>query len=221
MLFRSSAEGTAGSSLYQNFANFNILNDVVVYSTQWNKEGGQATDAIGKNDTIRAVQPNGQGKKDYQSFPTTDGNYIQANLFEPQGVYFAVYNNKTKPTFYLFENQSAKAINIDQATFDKTYPTFLLSPSGKQTLWTELRDGKNAIFTGDSNAGNKKQAANLSDFSPYGWYSDSYTLVSKNGSELFITPVSGLNANQQPLKVSDYYKPAQTYAGYGYGYGGL
>ena len=35
-------------------------------------------------------------------------------------------------------------------------------------------------------------------------------------------PASGLSADRQPLKVTDYYKPgSQTYAGYGYGYGGL
>jgi hypothetical protein len=61
----------------------------------------------------------------------------------------------------------------------------------------------------------------LSDYSPYGWFSDSYTLVSKNASELYIMPTSGPAKSRQPLKITDYYKPAQTYVGYGYGYGGL
>ena len=34
-------------------------------------------------------------------------------------------------------------------------------------------------------------------------------------------PASGLGSGQQPVKLTDYYKPAQTYNGYGYGYGGL
>lgn len=222
-LDQTTAEGSAGSSAYQNFGSFYITDDLVVYTTQWNKEGAAPSSATlaGKNDTIRGIQPNGQNKKDYQSFPSADNNYIQASPYEPQGIYFAVYNNNSKPTFYAFENQAVKTSNIDQATFDKTYPTFLLSPSGSQTFWTELRDGKNALFIGDANAGNKKQVATLSDYSPYGWFSDNYTLVSKNSSELYITSPGSLSANRAPLKITDYYKSAQSYAGYGYGYGGL
>jgi hypothetical protein len=82
-----------------------------------------------------------------------------------------------------------------------------------------LRDGKNALFIGDTNAGNKKQIASLSEYSPYGWYSDSYVLVSKTSSQLYI--MSPTNPNEPPLKITDYYKPAQTFQGYGYGYGGL
>ncbi len=220
-LDQSQSEGSAGNSVYQSFANFYIVDDLVVYTTQWNREGSTITIDADKNDTIRGVQSNGQNKKDYQTFSSANNNYIQASPYEPQGIYFAVYDNNSKPTFYQFENKSVKTASIDQATFDKTYPTFLLSPSGNQTLWTELRDGKNAIFTGDANAGNKKQIVGLDEYSPYGWYGEAYILVSKNSSELYIVPTAGLSSGRMPLKVTDYYKPAQTYAGYGYGYGGL
>lgn len=221
-LDQTTAEGTAGNSAYQSFANFYVLDDLVVYTTQWNKESNSGTiDISAKNDTIRGVQSNGQNKKDYQSFPSTNNNYIQASPYEPQAVYFAVYDNNSKPTFYEFENQAVKKSTIDQATFDKTYPTFLVSPSGGATLWTELVDGKNTLFTGDTNAGNKQPLASNGDYSPYGWYSDSYVLVSKNSSELYVMPATGLPKDRPALKVTDYYKPAQTYAGYGYGYGGL
>jgi hypothetical protein len=46
-------------------------------------------------------------------------------------------------------------------------------------------------------------------------------LVSRGGSELYIIPATGLPAGKQPLKVTDYYKPAESLTGYGYGYGGL
>ena len=216
-LDKTLVEGTAGNVIYQSFTNFYILNDLVVYTTQWNREGNTATIAADKNDTIRGVQPSGQNKKDYQSFSSANNNYIQATPYEPQGIYFAIYDNNSKPTFYEFKNKAVKPASIDQATFDKIYPTFLLSPNGNQTLWTELRDGKNAIFTGDASAGSKKQVAGLSEYSPYGWFGDSYILVTKNSSELYIVPATGLSAGQSPLKVTDYYKPAQTYAGYGYG----
>lgn len=223
-LDQNQAEGDASSYSQQSFLNYYIVNGVVAYNTQWYgySASGVPRDMNSKNDTIRAVQPNGQNKKDYQSFPTATVGYIQAVLYEPQGIYYAIYNNTdNKTSYYVYENQSVKTVTgIDQNNFNQGYPTFLLSPSGKQTFWTELRDGKNALFTGDAEAKHAKQIAGRSEYTPYGWYTDAYTLVSKNGSELYIMPAAG-QTDRPPLKVTDYYKPAQTYAGYGYGYGGL
>ena len=220
---QNQAEGTSNSYALQNFFNFYILDGQVVYTTEWNKQGVNSStfDLSAKNDSIRAAQPNGQNKKDYQTFQTVNTNFIQATLYEPQAIYYAVYDSASKPTYYTFENQVVKSSTIDQSSIDKSYPTFLLSPSGKSTFWTELRDGKNALFSGDSNAQSKKQLASLSDYSPYGWYSDNFLLISKSSSQLYVTTPAGLTAARPPLKITDYYKPAQNYAGYGYGYGGL
>jgi len=224
LLDQNQAEGSSTSYAYQNFYNFYILNDQVVYTTQWYtfNTDGSVYNTTGKTDTIRAVQPNGQNKKDYQSFPAGTTGSIQASLYNPQAIYFSVYDTGTSTTsYYDYENQVAKSVAIDDSTFSQSYPTYLVSPSGNQTFWTELRDGKNSLFVGDSDAGSKKEIASLSDYSPYGWYSDSYVLVSKNSSELYIMPASGLRPGQQPLTITDYFKPAIAYNNYGYGYGGL
>jgi hypothetical protein len=221
-LDQNQAQGDANNYSQQSFYNYYILNGVITYNTQWYVYGTGGGDTSGQTDTIRTIQPSGQGKKDYQSFPAATTGYIQAALYEPQAVYYAVYTDgNNTPVYYSFEDQAVTAASIDDAAFTKTYPTFLLSPSGNQTFWTELRDGQNSLFVGGADAQNPKQLASLSDYVPYGWYSDAYTLVSKNSSELYIMPATGLSASQQPLKISDYYKPAQVYNGYGYGYGGL
>jgi len=223
-LDQNQAEGAATAYAYQSFSNFYIVNGLLAYNTQWYSfSTGGPYDLSGKNDTIRGVQPNGQGKKDYQNFAAASTGYIQAALYSPQAVYYLVYNNAdNKATFQEFENGAVTTnTSIDQTAFSKPYPTYLLSPAGNQTFWTELRDGKNTLFIGDANAQGKKQIASLSDYAPYGWYSDNYTLVSKSSSELYIMPASGLPAGKTPLKITDYYKPAQTFNGYGYGYGGL
>jgi hypothetical protein len=93
----------------------------------------------------------------------------------------------------------------------------LLSPSSNQTFWTDQRDGKNTLFVGDNDAKNQKTIASLSGYNIYGWFTDNYLLVSKNSSELYVMPVAG----GTPLKITDYYKPAINYQGYGGGYGGL
>lgn len=217
LLDQSQAEGDGNSYSAQNFSNFYIVKGAVVYNTQWYSYASGSIE--GKNDTIRAISPTGQNKKDYQTFPTKSTGFMQASLYEPQGIYYAVYDNTTfKTNFYVYENQTVQTANIDQAKFDQPYPTFLLSPSGSQTFWTELRDGKNTLFTGDASADSKKQISSSSDYAPYGWYSDGYNLVSKNNSELYI--MSTKSPTKQ-LKITDYYKPAQSYPGYGYGYGGL
>ena len=198
-----------------------IVNGAVTYSVQWyiSYTPGVGASLAGKGVAIRGVQPGGQSKRDYQALPEGT-TYVQAVLSEPQEIYFAVYGGAST-VYYEFQGGSVKTASLTPNDFVKPYPTFLLSPNSNQTFWTELRDGKNTLFTGDNNAANKKQIATLSDYSPYGWYSDSYTLVSKNSSELYIMPAGGLDAGKTPLKITDYYKPAQTYAGYGYGYGGL
>lgn len=224
-LDQSQVEGSPTSYGYQNLSNFYVINNVVLYSVQWN--GYDATGAgyslTGKNNAIRGIQSNGQNKKDYQPFAAPGVGYIQSVQSGPQTVLFAIYNNETsRSTYYQYANQSVSATNnVDTADINKIYPTYLVSPSGDQTFWTELRDGKNTLFIGDSNAKNQKQIATLSDYAPYGWFSDKYLLLSKNNSQLFVIPSTGFVDNKPPLKVSDYYKPATTFTGYGYGYGGL
>jgi hypothetical protein len=224
LLDQNQAEGSNVSYAYQGFYNFYIINDLVTYNTQWYSydANGEVYDLGSKVATVRGVQPTGQNKKDYQSFPAAGLGYIQAALSEPQEVYYAASSYKdNKTTYYQFDGQSvASSSTITNEDFNKPYPTYLISPSSDQAFWSEIRDGKNALFIGDGSAAKKKQLA-LGDFAPYGWYSDSYLLVSKNSSELYIMPASGLKSSQQPTKVTDYYKPVQTYAGYGYGYGGL
>lgn len=222
-LDQTQVEGSATSYAYQDFYNFYIVNNALVYNTQWYTydAAGGSYDISSKSDTIRAVQPGGQNKKDYQSFPAAGLSYIQATLYSPQAIYYAVASND-KTTYYEFENQTvSSASTLSQSDFNKTYPTYLLSPSGNQTFWTEPRDGKNTLFSGDVNAHGAKQIATLSDYAPYGWYSDNYLLVSKNSSELYVMPASGYTAQKPPLKITDYYKPPRSLTGYGYGYGGL
>jgi hypothetical protein len=216
---QSQAEGTPSSYAYQNFYNFYIVDGAVVYNTQWytfNADPGN------KVDTVRAVQADGRNKKDYQSFPANTIGSVQAVLYEPSAIYYAMYNNNSaKTAYYVYANQAVKVAQIDSGDFSRDYPTFLISPSGKQTFWSELRDGKNVLFTGDSGTQNKQQVAPAGDFAPYGWHSDTYLLLAKNSSELYIMPANGLGPHEQPYKITDYYKPPQVYQGYGYGYGGL
>ena len=110
--------------------------------------------------------------------------------------------------------------DYDNYLNDGFYNTYLVSPSGNSTFWSESRDGKNSLFIGDSVGGNAKQIASASDYQTYGWYSEDYLLASKNGSELYILASDGVKKDSEALKITDYHKPVISYPGYG-GYGGI
>ena len=225
-LDQNQVSGDAASYGYQSFANFYVVSGQLLYTTQWNSQGNY--DLSGKSDTIRGIQPGGQSKKDYQSLPASDISSISATLYSPQSIYYSMHDSSTNTTtFYNFFKNSANAdSSIVQANVDMSYPTYLLSPSGSQIFWLETRAGQkglevqNGLFVGSYSNGDGKQITSLTSYTPYGWYTNNYVLVSKS-SQLFIMPSSGLSAGRQPLKITDYYKPAQIYPNQGYSYGGL
>ncbi|MGF7229577.1 MAG: hypothetical protein ACQR33_06405 [Candidatus Saccharibacteria bacterium] len=220
-LDQTQASGDQASYTDQSFGNFYITDDGLVYSTTWDAYPFYSTSALlaGKTNSIRTITVDGKNKKDVKTFDSITNGYMTAHAYDPQGVYFAIYSNSTNAyTIYKYEGGAVTTTNLNQQQFDNTtYDTYLYSPSGNNTLWSDQRDGKQSLFIGDKDAQNAKQIASGTDYSGYGWYTDSYILVTKNASELYIMPVGGGAAT----KVSDYYKPNVNFTGYGYGYGGL
>jgi len=195
-----------------------LMGSQVVYVKGWSANYNMPVSALdGKNVELDTIGADGSGHKVVKTFtPTNHSYYIDAaaRLYEPDGLYLS-FENK----FYEYDDgKVAETDDIDGNRFySDVYPTFLLSPSSKSTFWADQRDGKNALFIGDADAKNQKQIAALSEYTTYGWYTDDFLLVSKNSSELYIMGKDG----GTPLKITDYYKPAINYQGYGGGYGGL
>ncbi len=217
------AEGSGDSDYAGNqFGSVYIMDNELVYVKNWYANYYSGYKLNGKQISLMSVRPDGSGKKSVKDFPIS-GSYsyyaLQTKLYEPQGLYVQVPGqNGDKSSYYEYKDGKVtpKTDVTDQAFYDP-YPTYLVSPSGKQTFWSDARDGKNTLFVGDIDAKNGQQIASLSEFTPYGWYSDDYLFVSQKGSELYIMPVTG----GAPIKVSDYHKPDYNFQGYGYGYGGL
>ena len=220
VLDKNLAEGTTDNDdAWQNFSTTNIVADKLVYAKVWYTAPNSYNRLTGKQAQIMSINTDGTNQTDLKDFALSSAGYIYiyANVYTPQVIYFQVVNN-SNTTYYEYSNGNVTQTNtITSADFTKVYPTYLVSPSDSQTFWSESRDGKNTLFVGAANGNNGQQLATLSDYSQYGWYTDSYLLVSKGGSELYIMPASGGNA----LKISDYYKVVNSYNGYGYGYGGL
>jgi len=221
MLDESQAQGSDATNYRtQAFSNFYAVDDRIVYTTYW--YGTDFTKSFGiKSNAVRSVQLSGQGKQEYKAFPEDHYSSLDLTLYAPKGLYIAVYSNdENKRVFFELEGQSFKPASIDQAKFNEQYSspsTYLASPSGDQTFWSESRDGKDTFFIGDADAQNSKQIAILDGYQVYGWYGNDYLLASKKGSELYILSVQGGSLH----KVSDYNKPTTVFRGYGGGYGGL
>lgn len=206
----------------ENIQNLYILNNKIVYAKNWS-EGSNYTysGTTDKKPAIMVVNPDGSNKQRVKEFSMQHYAVIEAKLYEPQGIYFHVSIDNGITSNYEFEDGAVKNTTLDDSKFyDTVYPTYLVSPSSQKTFWSDSRDGKNTLLVGDQDAKNSKTLASQSDFTAYGWYTDQYTLLSKNGSELYIASANDSFDAVQPIKVTNYHKPQISFPGYGYGYGG-
>ncbi len=205
-----------------------IIDSTLVFSKTWQKYYNvDPTLTVGKQAGIYSINADGSGFKTLKNFPNEGSSYVYINsvLYEPKEIYYDVYMNSAD-TFYRYKNgvvsQDDGIKDAYQRFVSTSYPTYLLSPSAKQTFWVELRDGRSSILLGNSDGGDEKEVAKLSDeYQNYGYYTDEYLLVSKKSSELYIMPSSGVKSESDLLKITDYHKPAYKFYGYGGGYGGL
>jgi len=236
-LDQTSAQGSSSDYLSQAFGPNYETPDVyltdksVIYVKQWNGPYGANSyygnlKLSGRQDQIISIAPDGSNQQILKNISTPSNGSsldISAVVYKPGDIYFqaATYSNGASNVYYEYANGAVtQRDTITDDTFSKAQQnqtTYLVSPSDNQTFWSQQRDGKNTLFVGDYYGGSGNQIASLSDYQTYGWYTDKYLLVEKNGSELYIMPVAGGNA----LKISDYFKPPHNFYGYGGGYGGL
>ncbi|HSX43589.1 MAG TPA: hypothetical protein VLF59_05920 [Candidatus Saccharimonadales bacterium] len=222
----------------QYFDSVYLIGNNVVYAKDWagngydysSGNGAMVSFVSGKSAEVDTIGADGSGHRVAKTFTLSGTIYanpaypssiygvtVESRSYEPQSVYLAFTDSNTT-SYYEYEDGKVAGSNLTSEEFyNAPYPTYLLSPSGNSTFWADQRDGKNTLFTGDDDAKNQKTIASLSEYKPYGWFTDNYLLVSKNSSELYIMPASG----GTPQKITDYYKPAINYQGYGGGYGGL
>jgi hypothetical protein len=224
LLDQTTAAGSGDYDFIGNsFGSPYLMGSQVVYLKNWSSSYTLRTQISSKQVELNAINADGSGHKILKTFsedPAGLTSYLSASaqLYEPDGLYID-FQNGVKDVFYQYEaGKVTEATDVTADTFYNTsYPTYLISPSGNSTFWGDQRDGKTTLSTGDDDAKNSKQIAALSDYKTYGWFTDDYLLVSKNSSELYVMGAVG----GTPLKVTDYYKPAINYNGYGGGYGGL
>lgn len=232
LLDETQASGDSSSYINDSFLwVYNIANDLIYYKS-WSAYHVSLSSTFPelsvKQDQIISATADGTHKKTLATYDLkTDAGFAgysfrpngsyQSSLYEPEEIFFILTSEQT--TYHKISGGKVTEDAEAKTYFEqgRAYVTYLASPSGQETFWSESRDGKNTLFIGDHNGRHPKEVASLSEFTPYGWYSGDYLLLSKNGSELYIMS----REDPQPIKISDYHKPAISYYGYGGGYGGL
>lgn len=202
-----------------------LIDSQVVYEKSWNNNYSNPGTLVGKQDGIYSISATGSGAQTLKTFNSSEDNYVSAIPYEAQQVYYRVEGSGSVK-YFAYTNGKLTSEDDLAEDFSEYYlhadKTYLQSPSGNQTFFVESRDGKNVLMIGDQDGGEGKEIITLSDeFRVYGWFSNEYVLVSKKSSELYIMPRAGVKEESKLLKISDYHKPAQTYYGYGGGYGGI
>ncbi len=226
----SDAQGSSNfDANYENFSSTFIVGQRLVYTKSWYANFSGSSDLEDNSLGIYSVNVNGSGGRSTHKtygYATGTSTYEQSFLYKPDQIYYEVIEKNGDAKYLVYANNQVSEKSSIKNEFTEylngaQHNTYLQSPSSNATFWSEPRDGKNTLFVGDSFGIGTKQVASLSDYQTYGWYSDSYLLASKNGSELYIFGSNGIKKDSDALKITDYHKPLVNYPGYGGGYGGI
>jgi hypothetical protein len=196
-----------------------IIGDTVAYVKTWSSSGYGPM--ASKKSTIVSMKADGNQKQTLKEFTAENFISIDARTFSPKSVTYRVDIDGGGESYYEYSGGKVEPASSTTDKFYAQYPTYLISPNNEMALWSEPRNGKTAVMVGDDDGKNEKILANEADYAAYGWYGDDYILVSKNGSELYVASKDIAFDMAAPLKITNYHKPALTYPGFGYGYGGI
>lgn len=215
--------GADTGNSYESFVGTFILDNQIVWVKDWYNNG---TD---NKPTLTVANADGRNKKvvkTYDAFINSRRVSLDARQYGPQEIYlmYSWYDgSNTMYRFDEYENGQVKALPsyTRDRFYDSPYITYLISPDGDRSFWSEQRDGVQTFFIGNKQGDDGDKIAALPEHNAYGWYTDDYVLIAKDGSQLFIAPRGTIAGEADLTKVTDYYRPDRSYAGYGYGYGGL
>lgn len=215
-LDESDGATTPYGDITENITSYNtyLTDDGVDYFKIWQSNNYYALQ--NRKTALYSIGLDGANKRTIKEFALGQGSFtLGARLNAPNQIYFTtnlyVYSLPPQTTTGYFKYQAGENVaDITSDEFNRPGHTSIASPSGQKTFWNEQRDGKSSLIIGDANAAQGKEIAAMTDFSAYGWYSDSYVLVSKDRGQLYILPDLTTDASKA-VKIADYYN------GYGYG----
>lgn len=192
-----------------------LTTDRVIYGKSW-MSSNPASLGDKKTQIISATIDG--SKLSLKDKSAAEGGVGTVRVHAPNAVYVLVYNNATNTSvvYDIINGKLSQSQLDDSAMNSVVLPTYLVSPAGTKTAWSDVRDGKSLVFLGDANGSAAKQLSPVG-YTVYGWMTDAYLLLTKDRSELYIYPTDG--SIQAPVKITDYHRPTNNWMGIGYGGG--
>ena len=180
--------------------NFQLIGDRIYYAKCWNYSWYYGGSVDRKASLMAVVDGKATSLKD---IPQNGQAYCDTVATKPGMIYYRLTyaNDNHSDSFRYQPGKAVESVQVNDGELYNNRYTYLTSPSGKKTFWTETRDGKKVSFIGDADGKNEQQVA--ASYEAYGWFGDDYVLYSKDGSELY---VAALGASLDGAhKVADYF----------------
>lgn len=200
-LDQTTGSGDANSNIYEYYNLVFLSGDTVTYAKGWTTQSYGAADFSGKQETLSSISLGGQNHKVVASYDAATKS-VDFSPHSPNAIYIltSTQGNDDYSYFDYEVGSTPKQISLTFDQFYKAYPTYYQSADDKKAVWTEQRDGKNAIIIGNSDGTNGKQIASLNAQEAFGWYGQQYVLLSKTASELSALGSGG----GTPLQITSY-----------------
>jgi hypothetical protein len=209
LLDQTSAVGDSSTSFYEHYAFIMTAGESVYYAKDWSSSDETPSEGLieNKKNSLSVISATGQGHKQLASYAAND--YIRYARLSPATFYIWQQTDSSNKFFeYSVGAASPKTTIIDEDRFYDFGEIFYASPSGKKSLWVEHLDGKHTVLVSDANGLNADSIASASKYIPYGWFSDDYILVTKDGEELYVMSAEG----GKPVNITD--SQHTVYSGY-------
>lgn len=188
---------------------FQLVGSRVYYAKCWNYQPYYGGD---KNRKASLMSVNGTNVTSIRDVPQADSAYCDTIATKPNVIYFRLsYSNGDSEAYRYQPGKTAESVQVSDGELYNSQVTYLASPDGKKTFWTEVRDGKKVSFIGNSDGANAEQVSGA-DYEAYGWFGENYVLYSKNGSELYVA-AQGAELDGAH-KIADFYTQPRGPGGY-------
>lgn len=180
---------------------FQLIGSKLYYAKCWS----YSNSFTGSQDrTASFMVVSGSSVTSLKDVPQKGQAYCDAVATKPNAIYFriAYAASNTADSYRYIPGKSVESVQINDGQLYNSSYTFLTSPAGSKTYWTETRDGKRVSFIGDANGQNEVQVSGAS-YTAYGWLGDDYVLYSKDGSELYVAAAG--DQLDGAHKITDYF----------------
>jgi len=165
------------------FSDVYVFGSQVVYAKSWTMATDENTN---KHDELHAIRADGTNPTVLQTFVVAYGHglpHLATAQYAPGALY--IYDGTS---YYAYTGGKVSPANISSDDFSSaSHTSFIASPSGNKVLWM---NPQKVLIVSNADGTSQKQLPLSASYVPYGWADEQYLLL-RNGSNVYVVPVSG------------------------------